>query len=93
MCDNKYSVRCWSAFYNDWVMIPLINLTRQEAIDKAKELSDNYDCGEDGWEEMQVWVECLGGTAHKMVGYVELDIVETTETAEVWDWVFVESFS
>ena len=94
MCEKKdYSVRCWDAFWQNWVMIPVTNLTRQEAIDKAIELSQCYDCGEDGTQEMQVYVECVGGMTSQMIGYVEYAFTGDSIDGEIYDWVFVESFS
>ncbi len=89
MCNDRiYSVRCWDAFWQNWAMIPVTNLTRQEAIDKAMELSQSYDCGVDGTQEMQVYVECTGGMTCQMVGYVEYEFDDGS-----LDWVFVESVS
>lgn len=94
---KPYSVRVWDSFYNTWVMIPETELTRDEAIKRAIELSDSYDCGENGTQEVQVWVDCLGGTAAQMVGYVELDYYDGEEDGEETSicvgWTFVECFS
>lgn len=79
-----YSVRVWDAFWQNWAMIPITGLGRDEAIQKAIEISDLFDCGDNGTCEAQVWIECMGGTAYQMVGYVELD--------ENDEWSFVEEF-
>ncbi len=69
----KYQVRVWDVFYQNWVTIPKDYDTREQAIKAAIEMSPWHYCGFDGTEEVQVYVECLGGTAYQMVGYTELD--------------------
>lgn len=81
--SKPYSVRCWDEFWQNWCMIPETFKTREEAIARAIELSDCYDCGENGTEEMQVHVDC-GMNTSQMVGYVMLD--------ENDEWVFEEDF-
>ena len=79
-----YQVRCWDAFFQNWCMIPEEYENRERAIFRAIELSDYYDCGENGSEEMQVYVDDLGMGTMQMVGYVELN--------EDGQFVFEEAF-
>ena len=81
--NKPYSVRCWDSFWNTWCMIPESFKTEEEAIARAIELSDCYDCGENGTEEMQVHIDC-GMNTCQMVGFVAWD--------ENGDWVFEDAF-
>lgn len=91
--SKPYSVRVWDAFYNTWVMIPETGLSRSEAVNRAIELSEDYDCGENGTQEVQVWIDCPMVNTAQMVGYTEPDVYET-ENGVVYDgFGFVESFS
>ncbi len=81
--SRPYSVRCWDEFWQTWCMIPETFDTREEAIERAIELSDCYDCGDNGTEEMQVFIDCGMNTA-QMIGYVMLD--------ENDKWLFEEAF-
>lgn len=69
MENRQYSVRLWDSFWCNWAMIPITDLTREEAINKAIELSDVCDMET---EEPQVWIDCGMNTA-QMVGYVDCD--------------------
>lgn len=91
--SKPYSVRAWDSLYNTWVMIPETGLTRDEAINRAIELSDEYDCGLDGTQEMEVWIDCLGMGTAQMVGYVMLDYYDDSEASTCLGWTFVECFS
>ena len=81
--QQVYSVRCWDMFYKEWTMIPITNLTREEAIKTALMLAVENDS--DIWyTEYQVYVDCLAYNTAQMVGYVEFDND---------GYRFVESFS
>lgn len=85
--SKPYSVRAWDLFYQTWVMIPETGLTRDEAIERAIELSDEYDCGLDGTQEMQVWIDCPSLETAQMVGYVTFDYDDSG-----FCWTFEECF-
>ena len=85
--NKSYSVRVWDSFYNTWVMIPETGLTRDEAIKRAIELSDEYDSGENGTQEVQVWIDCLSLNTAQMVGYVAWDYLDDSLDFEE-GWVF-----
>lgn len=65
-----WQVRKWDSFYNDWTMIPENFDSREDAVKRACELARELD---DDFEEIQVHIECLGGTAFQMVGYIDFE--------------------
>lgn len=81
---NQYQVRCWDEFFQNWCMIPEDYPTEEQAVARAIELSDCYDCGENGSEEMQVYIDVPIMGAMQMIGYVSWN--------DDGDFVFEEAF-